>query len=54
MDTKVTYKGLPLVRNNNENYYGDPSKEYIVYIGKWNIPMSVRHTIFGNNCSNAF
>ena len=32
MDTKVTYKGLPLVRNNNEIYYGDPSKEYIVYL----------------------
>ena len=32
MDTKVTYKGLPLVRNNNELYYGDPSKEYIVYL----------------------
>ena len=32
MDTRVTYKGLPLVRNNNELYYGDPSKEYIVYL----------------------
>ena len=32
MDTKVTYKGLPLVRNNNELYYGAPSKEYIVYL----------------------
>ena len=32
MDTKVTYKGLPLVRNNNEIYYGDPAKEYIVYL----------------------
>lgn len=32
MDTKVTYKGLPLVRNNNEIYYGDPSKESIVYL----------------------
>ena len=28
----MTYKGLPLVRNNNELYYGDPSKEYIVYL----------------------
>ena len=32
MDTKVTYKGLPLVRNNNEIYYGDPTKECIVYL----------------------
>lgn len=32
MDTQVTYKGLPLVRSNDEIYYGDPSKEYIVYL----------------------
>lgn len=32
MDTKVTYKGLPLVRNNNEIYYGEPSNESIVYL----------------------
>ena len=30
--TPITYKGLPLVRNNDEMYYGDPSKEYIVYL----------------------
>ncbi len=32
MDTKMTYKGLPLVRKDNEIYYGDPSQEYIVYL----------------------
>ncbi|MEG0019038.1 MAG: hypothetical protein RSE24_06315 [Oscillospiraceae bacterium] len=32
MDTQVTYKGLPLVRSNDEIYYGDPAKEYIVYL----------------------
>lgn len=32
MDTQVTYKGLPLVRSDDEIYYGDPSKEYIVYL----------------------
>lgn len=32
MDTPVMYKGLPLVRSNDEIYYGDPSNEAIVYL----------------------
>lgn len=32
MDKVMTYKGLPLVRNNDEMYYGDPTQEYIVYL----------------------
>jgi len=32
MDTPLTYKGLPLVRSDNEMYYGDPSKKVIVYM----------------------
>ena len=32
MDTPLTYKGLPIVRNGDEMYYGDPSKPVIVYL----------------------
>ena len=32
METRVTERVLPLVRSNDEIDYGDPSKEYIVYL----------------------
>ncbi|MEG1782766.1 MAG: hypothetical protein RR253_05920 [Oscillospiraceae bacterium] len=32
MESPLTYKGLPLVRSNDEIYYGDPKKEFIVYM----------------------
>ena len=31
-NTPLTYKGLPLVRNDSELYYGEPDKDYIVYM----------------------
>lgn len=31
-NTPLTYKGLPLVRENDEMYYGDPSQPFIVYL----------------------
>ena len=30
MDTPLTYKGLPLVRNNDEMYDGDPNAPVII------------------------
>lgn len=32
METPLTYKGLPLVRSNDEMYYGDPKQQVIVYL----------------------
>lgn len=32
MEASLTYKGLPLVRSNDEMYYGDPAKEFVVYM----------------------
>lgn len=32
MEAPLTYKGLPLVRNDNEMYYGDPKAPYIIYM----------------------
>ncbi|MDD6186474.1 MAG: hypothetical protein PUB11_00265 [Oscillospiraceae bacterium] len=32
MDTPLTYKGLPLVRNDNELYYGNPNEKVIIYM----------------------
>lgn len=32
MDTPLTYKGLPLVRSDDEMYYGDPKEKVIVYL----------------------
>ena len=32
MSTPLTYQGLPLVRGNDELYYGDPKKPVIVYM----------------------
>ena len=28
----MTYKGLPLVRNDNELYYGNPNEKVIIYM----------------------
>ena len=32
MDAPLTYKGLPLVRSNDEMYYGNPDAPVIVYL----------------------
>ena len=32
MDAPLTYKGLPLVRNKDEFYYGNPGEKVIVYM----------------------
>ena len=32
MDAPLTYKGLPLVRSEDEMYYGNPNEEVIVYL----------------------
>lgn len=32
MASPLTYKGLPLVRSNDELYYGDPKEKVIVYM----------------------
>lgn len=32
METPLTYKGLPLVRNDNELYYGNPNEKVIIYM----------------------
>lgn len=32
METPLTYKGLPLVRNDNEFYYGNPNEKVIIYM----------------------
>lgn len=32
MDTPLTYKGLPLVRSEDEMYYGNPNEKVIVYL----------------------
>ena len=32
MEAPLTYKGLPLVRNNDEFYYGNPGEKVIVYM----------------------
>ena len=32
MDAPLTYKGLPLVRSNDEFYYGNPGEKVIVYL----------------------
>ncbi len=32
MDAPLTYKGLPLVRSNDEFYYGDPNEKVIAYL----------------------
>ncbi len=32
MTAPLTYKGLPLVRTEDEMYYGNPSEKYIVYL----------------------
>ena len=32
MDAPLTYKGLPLVRSDDEIFYGDPKRDYIVYM----------------------
>lgn len=31
-DTPLTYKGRPLLRCNNEIYYGSPSDDYVVFM----------------------
>ena len=35
-NTSLTYKGLPLVRNDNEFYYGNPDAEFIVWMSVMN------------------
>ena len=32
MDAPLTYKGLPLVRTEDEMYYGNPGEKVIVYL----------------------
>lgn len=32
MADQLTYKGRPLVRNNNELYYGNPGDSHVVFI----------------------
>ena len=32
MDAPLTYKGLPLVRSEDEMYYGNPGEKVIVYL----------------------
>ena len=32
MEAPLTYKGLPLVRSNDEFYYGNPGEKVIVYL----------------------
>ena len=32
MDAPLTYKGLPLVRSDDEMYYGNPGEKVIVYM----------------------
>ncbi len=32
MSAPLTYKGLPLVRTEDEMYYGNPGEKYIIYM----------------------